>query len=108
MYGKKIAEECHVTAKQTFKGVGIGKGLPEIKIAKSLLSNGIDILDLLSSNGILTSKSEARRVIKSRGIKINDMLIEDDNLTISLKIFENKNFIKISYGKKKHYIIKIF
>ncbi len=107
LYGKKMADECQITAKETFKGAGVGRGLPEIKISRSLLYNGISILELLSSNKILTSKSEARRAIKSRGIKINDMLVENDNLIVSLKLFENKDFIKISYGKKKHYIIKM-
>ena len=107
LYGKKIADECQITAEETFKGTGVGKGLPEIKISKSLLNEGISILELLSSNKILTSKSEARRAIKSKGIKINDTLVENDNLIVSPKLFENKDFMKISYGKKKHYIIKM-
>ena len=107
LYGKKMADECQITAKETFKGAGVGKGLPEIKISRSLLYNGISILELLSSNKILTSKSEARRAIKSKGIKINDTLVENDNLIVSPKLFENKDFMKISYGKKKHYIIKM-
>jgi tyrosyl-tRNA synthetase len=107
LYGKKIADECQITAEETFKGTGVGKRLPEIKISKSLLNEGISILELLSSNKILTSKSEARRAIKSKGIKINDTLVENDNLIVSPKLFENKDFMKISYGKKKHYIIKM-
>ena len=45
--------------------------------------------------------------MKNRGIKINNEIIEDQNLAISLNHFENKNFLKLSLGKKKHVIIKM-
>ena len=49
-----------------------------------------------------------QKIIQSfGGIKINDTLVENDNLIVSPKLFENKDFMKISYGKKKHYIIKM-
>ena len=56
---------------------------------------------------ILASKSEVRRIIKNRGIKINNETIEDQTLQIFLKDFKNQNFIKLSLGKKKHVIIKL-
>ena len=59
-------------------GTGIGKNLPEINISQSQLEKGINILDLLSSSNIVSSKSEARRAIKGNGIKINDQLILDE------------------------------
>ena len=78
LHGEKISKESEKTASETFHGSGVGKNLPEIKIKKSHLENGISILDLLSSHNIFTSKSEARRAIKGNGIKINDKLITDE------------------------------
>ena len=106
LYGDNIAVECENTARVTFEGSGIGKNLPEIKISKSLFIVGVNILDLLSENKILLSKSEARRAVQSKGIKINDKLIEDIKVIINLSNFKNSDYIKISHGKKKHYIIK--
>ena len=56
------------TAKETFKSGGIGKDLPEITVKKEKFKKGLNILELLSSNNITSSKSEARRAIKNNGI----------------------------------------
>ena len=65
------------------------------------------IIDLVIVSNLLASKSEVRRIINNKGIKINNQTIEDQNLEISLKNFNNHNFLKLSLGKKKHVIIKI-
>ena len=85
----------------------MGKDLPEIKIAKSKFAQGLALLDLLAGNNIVPSKSEARRAIKSNGIKINDTLVHNEKKIISLDDLNKKNFLKLSYGKKKHYIIRL-
>ena len=60
----------------------------------------------MSSENIVSSKSEARRIIKNKGIRINDVVIINDKIIINKKTFKENNFIKISNGKKKRYIIK--
>jgi tyrosyl-tRNA synthetase len=106
LHGKDAAAEAASTAKETFQGMGIGKNLPEIIIKKNELEKGINILDLLIISKIMLSKSEARRTIRNKGIKINDKIIGDENKVIEKKDFNIQNYIKVSYGKKKHYIIK--
>ena len=54
----------------------------------------------------MTSKSEARRAIANKGLKINNIVINDESRKIQLGDFKEK-ILKISYGKKKHYLIKI-
>ena len=54
----------------------------------------------------MSSKSEARRAVNSKGLKINNVLIEDEKKIIDLNNFKDK-VLKLSYGKKKHYLIKI-
>jgi len=66
----------------------------------------IDILDFLSNSKIMSSKSEARRAIANKGLKIDNVVVSDDKKKIKLSDFK-KNVLKISYGKKKHYIVKI-
>ena len=106
VHGEKVAKESENTAKETFHGAGISKNLPEINISQSELEKGINILDLLSSNNIVSSKSDARRAIKGNGIKINDELVVDEKKVVSKNDFKESDYIKISYGKKKHFIIK--
>ncbi len=107
LHGKEKADEAEKTAKETFEGKGFGKNLPEYLIDKSQLQNGINIIELLNNNKIMNSKSEIRRAINEKGIKINDKLIKSEKEIIELKDFNENNCIKISHGKKKHFIIKL-
>jgi len=107
LHGKSAAVKAEKTAKTTFESGGSGVDLPEIKIKKSELEQGIKILDLLSSNKIMSSKSDARRAIKSNALKINNKILTDENKVIQLDDFNNEKILKISFGKKKHYIVKI-
>tara|TARA_A100000164_G_scaffold380973_1_gene430588 strand:+ start:835 stop:2076 length:1242 start_codon:yes stop_codon:yes gene_type:complete len=106
LHGEKAAKQSEGTAKETFHGTGISKNLPEINIPQSELEKGINILDLLSSNNIVLSKSDARRAIKGRGIKINNVLVIDEKKIVNKNDFKESDYIKLSYGKKKHFIIK--
>ncbi len=106
LHGSKLAKESELTANETFKGGGYGKSLPAINMAKSDLEKGINILDLLSLNKIVSSKSEARRAIQGKGIRINDKTISDEKIIININSFK-ENTMKVSYGKKKHFLIKI-
>tara|TARA_A100001015_G_scaffold314715_1_gene424794 strand:+ start:252 stop:1493 length:1242 start_codon:yes stop_codon:yes gene_type:complete len=107
LHGKKAAEDSEKTAKETFENKGIGKNLPEFKIKKSYIVKGINVLDLLTLIKIITSKSEARRMINGNGIKINDELVSSDKLNINNSYLNNLGSIKISIGKKKHFLIKL-
>ena len=107
LHGEKKANDSEKTAKETFEGKGIGKDLPETIINESQLKNGVSIIELLYDHKIMNSKSEIRRAIKEKAIKINDVLIESEKSIIELKDFKENACVKISYGKKKHFIIKL-
>tara|TARA_A100001011_G_scaffold28694_1_gene27876 strand:- start:76 stop:1137 length:1062 start_codon:yes stop_codon:yes gene_type:complete len=106
LHGEKASKKAEKTAKDTFEGEGLSSGLPEITIKSNEVEKGINILDFISQNKILSSKSEARRVIANKGFKINGDIIESEKKVIQLKDFKN-NVFKLSYGKKKHYLVKI-
>ena len=106
LHGEIASKKAEQTAKETFEGNGLGVDLPEIKLKLSEISKGINFIDFLSKNKIMSSKSEARRAIGNKGLKINNIVIDDENKTIEIKDFKEK-ILKISYGKKKHYLIKI-
>ncbi len=81
--------------------------LPTIKIKKDDAKKGISILDLVIESKLLKSKSEVRRAIKDKGIKIDDKAIENDNFIVNLINFKNLDLIKLSHGKKNHIIVKL-
>ena len=107
LHGSKAAKESEETAKATFIEGGIGKNIPEKKVSKELISKGINILDLIFENGLTSSKSDARRILKNRGIKINDKVVDDEKKIISLSEFSENHYIKLSVGKKTHLKVTI-
>jgi tyrosyl-tRNA synthetase len=108
LHGKKASDEAEKTAKETFQNKGVGLNLPEIVFKKKIIAEGLSLVDLIYTAKIMNSKSEVRRAIKNNGIKINDKPENDEKKILNLESFSKKNILKISYGKKKHYIIKIY
>jgi tyrosyl-tRNA synthetase len=106
LHGEEASKKAAKTARETFEGGGLGSDLPELKIKSNEIEKGMKILDLIANHKILNSKSEARRAIANKGFKINDIVIDNEKKIIQLKDFK-KNILKLSYGKKKHYLVKI-
>ena len=106
LHGKEAAIKAEKTAKTTFETGGVGIDLPEFNLKKEIFNEGVKILDLLYENKIFLSKSDARRAIKSNGLRINNIVLKDENKLVQPNDFKDK-ILKISFGKKKHFIIKI-
>ena len=106
LHGEVASNKAEQSAKETFVAGGLGSDLPEIKIKAIEVGEGINLLEFLSKNKIMTSKSEARRTILNKGLKIDNLIVNNENKILKLSDFK-KNILKISHGKKKHYIIKI-
>ena len=102
IHGEKAAKESEETARETFVGGGLGKSIPEKKISKKVILQGINIIELIFQNGLASSKSEARRLIKNNGIRVNDKTISDEKKIISFDEVSKDSFIKLSIGKKNH------
>jgi len=107
LHGTKAAKDSELTAHNTFNKKSIGKDLPTVKIKKNVFLKGINIINLVNETNLSSSKSETRRMIKNKGLKINNEVVTNENKIIYLNSFEKDNTLKISHGKKQHVIIKI-
>ena len=83
-------------AEDTFEKSKINLNLPKVIINEE----NITLIDIVKMFNFCNTNGEVRRLVKGRGIKINDQIIDNDNLKF-IKV-ENKSPIKISVGKKKH------
>jgi tyrosyl-tRNA synthetase len=90
MNAKKVSEEL-------FSNKGISDNMSFINLSKDKL--GINIIDLLIETKLVTSKSEARRLIEQNGISINQEKVSSVDKIIDLDDLNN-NFIIIQKGKK--------
>ena len=106
LHGKEESIKSEKIAKETFSKNSLGSNLPSIKLHKSLLQNNMNIIDLVIFSKFEISKSEVRRLIKGKAIKINNKIIEDEKFKISVNIFVER-YIKLSIGKKRHIKIEL-
>ena len=106
LHGRDAANNSEQAAKEAFSGNSLGSSLPSIKIDSSNINNKLDIIDLIILSKLEKSKSEIRRLIKGKAIKINDKVISDEKLIITNEFFK-ENYLKLSIGKKRHLKIEL-
>ena len=107
LHSKEEALSAEKTAKKTFEEKSLGENLPSVDIQLNNKVSGITIIDLILLSKIENSKSEIRRLIKGKAVKINNQIITDDKFLIQRKSFDEVNFLKLSIGKKKHLKINL-
>ena len=106
LHGKDSAILSEKTATDVFKNEGSSENLPSINIKFDKNIN-IYLNEQIVEVGFTSSKSEARKLIKNSGVKINRVLVSDELKTLSINDFDNNKELLVSVGKKKHFIVKL-
>ena len=106
LHGEDAAKNSEQAAKEAFSGNSLGSSLPSIKINSNNIDNKFDVIDLIVLSKLEKSKSEIKRLIKGKGVKINDEIISDEKLVITNEFFK-ENYLKLSIGKKRHLKIEL-
>ncbi|MEY3197072.1 MAG: Tyrosyl-tRNA synthetase [Pseudomonadota bacterium] len=106
-HGEDAASSAMETARKIFEEGGIGDDIPVYKIDPARLKVGIPAFELVFETGMISeSKSEARKLIRGGGARINDVKIEDENMLITYDHVSENGF-KLSAGKKKHILVSV-
>ena len=104
--GVDSANEAKEIAHNIFNKKQIDQRVATIEIYSSAIEkNQFNILDAIEKLNLTKSRSDTKRIIKSKGIKINDEIFNSEDL--SLHLYSKLPIIKISVGKKNIGIIKI-
>ena len=106
LHGDEAAKNSEITAKEAFTENSSGSNLPSVQIKLNNINKKINILDLIILSKLESSKSEVRRLVKGKAVKINNEIILDEKQTISEDFFQ-MNFLKLSLGKKRHIKIEL-
>jgi tyrosyl-tRNA synthetase len=106
LHGEAAAQDAAETARKTFEQGGIGDDLPTVEMTSADFGAGIPAWSLLQKAGLAETNSEARRLIRGGGAKLNDQKLDDENLNVQTSAAVN-GVIKLSAGKKRHAIVKI-
>ena len=84
---RKIVElyydkEKAIEAENYFNNITVSKGIPE-DIQEYHIEKEDLLVNVILDSGLLSSKSEARRMIKQSAVRIDDEVVEDIQLTLS-------------------------
>ena len=101
-HGEQAARDAQQDARKAFREGKGGESVPTYEIAKSKLSQGIAITDLLQEAGVTPSKSEARRLIQKGGAYLNGDRINSIDIVVNLTSLVNDE-IMLRSGKKSYF-----
>ena len=78
-------------------------------VSRELIGKGIGLLSFLSTEylDLTKSNSESRRFVRSKAIKLNELVITDEKYILNLSDFNRDGDLIVSFGKKKRIIVKI-
>ena len=106
LHGKDAASKAEKTAQDTFRGDSISENLPKISLLEKEFKQPVYIYDLIVKIGFSNSKSEARKLIRGHGVKLNQSVVKDELYELLLEdVSDNKAMISV--GKKKHFIVEV-
>ncbi len=124
VHGEAIAKGIEESARQTFEEGGIGEDLPAAEISGGDLTRGYRLIEAAVVTGLVSSNGEARRVIRSGGLRVNDEVVYDEwllltpeNLTFRTRdkaharqkascFTETETRVNLSLGRKRHVLLK--
>jgi tyrosyl-tRNA synthetase len=108
LHGREAAELAAETALKTFEQGALAENLPTIEVPADLLKGGLGVLTAFGPDyaKLVPSMSEARRQVKSGGLRVNDQPVSDERGTLSAADLTAEGVIKLSFGKKKHVLLR--
>ena len=106
LHGRDAANEAAETARRTFEEGALAESLPTVEIPRGELDAGLGVLNAFVKAGLVASNGEARRQIKGGGLRVNDESVTDEKMALSAGNLTPEGVIKLSFGKKKHVLIK--
>ena len=110
-HGRGAARAAAETARRTFAhqtppGTAFADGLPAIEVARARFDAGVPVCDLLREAGLVRSNSEARRLIRGGGARVNDRPVGEETGTVGPADLTAEGVVKLSAGRKRHALVR--
>jgi len=83
-------------------------GMEKFTVDRTLLSDGVSVLDLLSQHTqIFPSKGEARKMMQAQAVSINKEKYTDINGSVDSSFLLHGKYLLIQKGKKNYFVIEV-
>ncbi|MGE6784625.1 tyrosine--tRNA ligase [Ensifer adhaerens] len=102
VHGVDAARQAQETARQAFGAGEAAEGLPTVALNEEERAAGVALVELLLRAGMASSKSEARRAIAGRGVRIDGEVVEDAEATVTT----GSGPTRLSLGRKRHAVVR--
>jgi tyrosyl-tRNA synthetase len=106
VHGRDAANCAAETARATFEQGETTASLPTVQVPRADLEKGLGVLSASVLVGFVQSTGEARRQIKGGGLKVNDVAVTDERRLLTISDLTGDGVIKLSFGKKRHVLIR--
>ncbi len=106
LHGIENSRKAEQAAKQIFENKSLSEDMPTLSLSNKDIQNGVLLSDLIVQMKYASSKSESRKLIRGKGVKLNGKIVENELQLLDydqITQFENV----ISVGKKKHFKVII-
>jgi tyrosyl-tRNA synthetase len=105
LHGRAKAEAAAETARKTFEQGVVADDLPTVTVAASELVAGLPVLAAFVKAGLAASNGEAKRAVANNSLSVNDKRVTDDKAKLTPADVTD-GVIKLSFGKKRHALIR--
>lgn len=106
LHGRAAAEAAAETARKTFEEGSLAADLPSVAMPRDEFAANLGVLTAFVKAGLVPSTGEARRQVKAGGLRVNDMLVTDERAVLGLADLTADGAVKLSFGKKKHVLLR--
>ncbi len=105
-HGEDAATQAVDTARRTFEEGGKADALPTVTLPRAQLAAGVPAFELFHQAGLAESRTEARKLIKGGGARLNDKPIASDTAAIKDGDLGSDGTLKLSAGRKRHVLVR--
>ena len=105
-HGAAAAQSAFKAANTAFVQGDMSEDMPNVEISeKDFGDEGMSLYKLLVVSGMSDSGGGAKRLIRSGGVKINDVVFDDHLKLVKQSDFDADGKMKLSVGKKRHCVL---
>jgi tyrosyl-tRNA synthetase len=105
-HGREAAEAAAETARSVFEEGEAGGDLPQTELPREQFERGMAVFELFNKAGLAASNSEARRLIRGGGARLNDAVVKEEGQLVGLADLGPDGALKLSAGRKRHALVR--
>ena len=107
VHGEEEAKKAEESAKALFGAGGSSANMPTSVLTDADFENGnINVLSMLVTTGLCTSRGEARRLVQQGGVMVDDVKVASIDESLARERFEGEGII-VRKGKKVYHRVKV-